>query len=169
MRGYVGMVNVQWRDIPGYAYPYRISDQGEVQQLRNGKWKHLSVAITKRAEVHLRLENGKQCRKGVFRLLDEYFNGGYARKHGLCVGPKNGVKSECTLDNLAYKTQAEIGKKYLTRYSKKPIIRIERNGKTTIYPSVKEAAKHSGLTVQSLDRRLYHNVLDPRGYKWRRL
>lgn len=155
-----------WRDIPGYAYPYRISDQGEVQQIRNGKWVSLAVTVTRRAEVHLRLENGKQCRAGVFRLLDEYFNDGYASKHGVCVGPKNGVKSECTLDNLAYKTHEEIGRNSFTRSAKKPVIRRDRAGNGVIYPSIKEAARKSGLTPQSLDRRIYNGVLDPRGYTW---
>ena len=160
------MVNKQWRDIPGYAYPYRISDHGEVQQLRNGQWKPLTVSIAKRAEVYFRLQNGKQCRKGVFRLLDEYFNGGYARKHGLCVGPKNGVKSECTLDNLAYKTHEEIGRHSITRSTKKTVIRRDKAGNMVVYSSIKEAAKESGLTTQSLDRRIYQGVLDPRGYRW---
>lgn len=160
------MVNTQWRDIPGYAYPYRISDQGDVQQLRNGKWMPLAVSITRRAEVHLRLENGKQCRKGVFRLLDEYFNDSYARKHGLCVGPKNGVKSECTLDNLAYKTHEEIGRHSMTRSMKKTVIRRDKAGNMVVYSSIKEAAKESGLTPQSLYRRIYNGVLDPRGYRW---
>ena len=160
------MVNTQWRDIPGYAYPYRISDQGEVQQLRNGQWRPLSISITRRAEVHFRLQNGKQCRKGVFRLLDEYFNGGYARKHGLCVGPKNGFKSECTLDNLGYKTHEEIGRCSFTRSAKKAVIRRDRAGNEVIYSSMQEAARKSGLTPQSLDRRIYRGVLDPRGYTW---
>lgn len=160
------MVNTQWRDIPGYAYPYRISDQGEVQQIRNGKWVSLAVTVTRRAEVHLRLENGKQCRAGVFRLLDEYFNDGYASKHGLCVGPKNGVKSECTLDNLAYKTHEEIGRHSITRSMKKTVIRRDKAGNMVVYSSIKEAAKESGLTPQSLDRRIYNGVLDPRGYRW---
>lgn len=161
------MVNTQWRDIPGYAYPYRISDQGEVQQLRNGKWVSLITEVTpRRATVKLRGLDGKQHRKGVFRLLDEYFNDSYARKHGLCVGPKNGVKSECTLDNLAYKTHEEIGRHSITRSMKKTVIRRDKAGNMVVYSSIKEAAKESGLTTQSLDRRIYRGVLDPRGYRW---
>ena len=114
----------------------------------------------------MRLENGKQCRKGVFRLLDEYFNGGYARKHGLCVGPRNGVKSDCTLENLAYKTHEEIGRRSFTRSAKKAVIRRDKDGNEVIYSSMQEAARKSGLTPQSLDRRIYQGVLDPRGYTW---
>ena len=161
------MKKTEWRDIPGYAYPYRISDQGEVQQLRDGKWKPLTVTITRRAEVHLRLENGKQCRKGVFRLLDECFRGGYGKRHGLCACPRNGVKGDCTLENLTYRTQAEIGRSSRCRTGRKAVMRTDRHGNVEIYPSVREAARASGLTVQTLDRRLYHGVLDPRGYRWK--
>jgi hypothetical protein len=156
-----------WRDIPGYAYPYRIRDRGEVQQFRGGAWKTISVRVTRRAQVILRKPDGTQRRLGVFRLLDELFNDGYARKHGLCVSPKNGVKSECTLENLTYKTRAEIGRESWSRGSRRPVMRTDRNGNVELYPSVIAAAKASGLTVQSLDRRLYHGVLDPRGYRWK--
>ena len=42
----------------------------------------------------------------------------------------------------------------------------ERNGDMELYRSVTEAAKKSGLTRSSLERRLRQEVLDPRGYKW---
>lgn len=158
---------MEWRNIPGYKYPYRISDQGEVQKWDGKTWVTLIPdTISARVQVRLKRENGVQHRVGVFRLLDKYFNGGYADKHGLCVGPKNGVKTECTLENLAYKTQSEIGRKALSRTVRKPVIRYDRYGNATIYPSVHEAAVKNGLSKSSLDRRLYQGVLDPRGYKF---
>ena len=158
---------MEWREIPGYKYPYRISDQGEVQKWDGKAWVTLIPdTISVRVHVRLKRENGVQHRVGVFRLLDKYFNGGYADKHGLCVGPKNGVKTECTLENLAYKTQSEIGRKALSRTVRKPVIRYDRYGNATIYPSVHEAATKNGLSKSSLDRRLYQGVLDPRGYRF---
>lgn len=158
---------MEWRNIPGYKYPYRISDQGEVQKWDGKAWVTLIPdTISVRVHVRLKRENGVQHRVGVFRLLDKYFNGGYADKHGLCVGPKNGVKTECTLENLAYKTQSEIGRKALSRTVKKPVIRYDRYGNATIYPSVHEATTKNGLSNSSLDRRLYQGVLDPRGYRF---
>lgn len=158
---------MEWRNIPGYKYPYRISDQGEVQKWDGKAWVTLIPdTISARVQVRLKRKNGVQHRVGVFRLLDKYFNGGYADKHGLCVGPKNGVKTECTLENLAYKTQSEIGRKALSRTARKSVIRYDRYGNATIYPSVHEAATKNGLSNSSLDRRLYQGVLDPRGYKF---
>ncbi|WP_156333694.1 hypothetical protein [Anaerotruncus colihominis] len=48
----------------------------------------------------------------------------------------------------------------------KAIVRYDRNGNMELYRSVTEAAKKSGLTLSSLERRLRQEVLDPRGYKW---
>lgn len=158
----------EWRDIPGYKYPYRISSEGVVQQLDRGKWRDLTVRLRSgvRAEVRLRRMDGKQVHRGVFRLLDEYFRGGYARKRGLKISPKNGAKMDCTLDNMAYKTQAEIGRKSRSRSAKKPVLRYDKHGNATIYGSVIEAARKNGMSASSLDRRLYGGVLDPRGYRW---
>lgn len=156
-----------WKDIPGYKTPYRINEAGEVQQFARGKWRPLSVKITpRRAEVHLRKTDGKQQRVGVLRLMDKYFMDGYAAKNGLCACPKNGAKADCALENLCYKTQAEIGKKSMRRTASKPVVRYDRKGNPTVYKSVTEAARKNGLTPSSLDRRLYHGVLDPRGYRW---
>lgn len=157
----------EWREIKGYKYPYRISDQGEVQQYIHGRWNNLSVHAGKgRAEVRLRGLDGKQKRVGVFRLLDDLFRGGYARKHGLCTCPRNGVKTDCTLDNLCYKRQSDIGRESMRRTMRKPVVRYDRHGNTKLYKSVMDAARDSGLSVTGLDRRLHHGMADPRGYRW---
>ena len=156
-----------WRRIEGYKYPYRINKQGEVQWFRWGRWMPLKIYYSEhRAEVRLRGLDGKQKQAGVFRLLDECFCGGYARKHGLCVGPKNGVKMDCTLENMAYRTQSEIGKRTMERTMRKTVIRYDRNGEATVYRSISEAARKNGMSASCLDRRLHGGVLDPRGYRF---
>lgn len=86
-----------------------VNELGDVQQFQRGKWISLTVNTGgPRAEVRLRGLDGKQKRVGVFRLLDRCFCGGYADKNGLCAIPKNGVKSECTLENLSYKALTDI-------------------------------------------------------------
>ena len=161
------MKSNEWAYIPGYKTPYRINRSGVVQQLRHGKWATIKSEVTpRRTEVRLRGLDGKQKRVGVFRLLDRCFCGGYGEKHGLRVGPKNGVRSDCTLENLTYRTQSEIGRANMTRTFRKPVIRYDRNGNTTLYRSVTEAARANGLTTSTLDRRMYGGVMDPRGYRF---
>lgn len=156
---------MSWRKIEGYKFPYRISEDGEVQVWK-GKWIPVTHYTENRTMVRLRTVDGKQRSVGVFRLLDECFCGGYARVHGLCVRPKNGVKSDCTLDNMEYRTRAETGRKSLSRSARKAVVRTDRHGGTVLYKSVTEAARKNGISVQALDRRMYGGVLDPRGYKW---
>lgn len=155
-----------WKGINGYKFPYRINELGEVQWFRWGRWIPLKIYLTNRAEVRLRGADGRQKRVGVFRILDECFCGGYARKNGLCVGPKNGVQTECTLRNMEYKTQSEIGKKSMARTMRKTVVRYDRDGEATVYGSISEAARENGITTSGLDRRLYGGVLDPRGYRF---
>lgn len=155
-----------WRRIEGYKHPYRINEQGEVQRFRWGRWMPMKIHLENRAEVRLRGLDGKQKQVGVFRLLDECFCGGYARKNGLCVGPKNGVKMDCTLENMAYRRRSEIGRKSMERTMRKPVIRYDRNGEATAYGSIREAARKNGMTEFALGRRLYGGVLDPRGYRF---
>lgn len=156
-----------WKTIPGYRSSYRINEQGTVQQLTRGAWVDLAHQVSSsRAEVRLRGIDGRQKRRGVFQLLDQCFCGGYAKKNGLRACPKNGMKSDCRLENLCYRTQAEIGRKALSRHNKKVVRRIDRRGDFVEYPSIAEAAAKNGLSRSSLDRRIRGEVLDPRGLKW---
>lgn len=156
-----------WKEIQGYKYVYRINEEGKVQQFTRGRWIDIKRHITpRRAEVRLRGVDGKQKHVGIFRLLDLCFMDGYAHKNGLCIGPRNGMKSDCTLENMLYQKQADIGRKVISRTNRRPIVRYDRMGNTTLYKSVEEAATKNGLTRASLDRRLYHGVMDPRGYRW---
>lgn len=155
-----------WKEIQGYKNPYRINENGVVQQFSRGKWVDLSIEVNHRAEVRLRGHDGKQKRVGIFRLLDRCFFGGYADKNKLTVGPRNGIKTECTLENLQHRTQSSVGAASLARSKRRAVVRHDRNGKQVIYKSVSEAARKNGLTPAALDRRLYHGVLDPRGYRW---
>lgn len=155
-----------WKDITEYKRPYRINELGEVQYFYQGKWRALSPQLEgHRAYVILIGPNGRK-KVGVFRLLDRYFRGGYADKHDLCIGPKNGVKSDCTLENMRYRTRSEIGRKSMSKTARKCVVRYDRFGEPVLYKSVGEAAEKNGMTRQALDRRLYHGVLDPRGYRW---
>ena len=158
---------MRWAEIDGYAYPYRISTDGTVQKKMGEKWITLAVSTDNgRAEVKLRRVNGTQRKVGVLRLMDRIFCDGYADKNNLRVTPKNGMKTDCALENLGYATQNEIGRAALRRTARKPVARTDRNGVVSVYKSLKEAAQKSGLTVSSLERRIKGEVFDPRGYKW---
>lgn len=156
-----------WKYITGYKFPYRVNQDGCVQKFQNNKWVSLSHIYTSgRMIVKLVKEDGTRVGYGVLRLLDKCFNDDYAKKHGLCVCPKNGVKSECTLSNITYKLPSEVSVASMLRHRRRPVIRYDRFGNSEVYKSVTEAAKKNWLSKSSLDQRIYHGVLDPRGYRF---
>ena len=156
-----------WKDIPGYGAPYRINEIGEVQQLRHGKWKPLKANLSRgRVEVFLRTIDGKQTKIGVFRLLDRAFRGGYADRNDLKTVAANGAWTECFLDNLAYLSQAEVARRGAVRCQNKPAMRHDRYGNTEMYKSIGDAAEKNGMSRSAMAQRLYHGVLDPRGYRF---
>lgn len=156
-----------WRNISGYKFPYRISEEGEVQRQDPDGWHTLSVWINnKRAVVALRSMDGTQKRVPVTRLMDEHFFGGRAKREGLRISHRNGSKLDCSAKNLVFMTQSQLGKLHGSRGARRPVVRYDRNGRSTIYKSVKEAAEKNGMSPSTLDRRLYGGVLDPRGYRF---
>lgn len=157
-----------WREITGYKYRYRISDQGEVQRFypKHG-WLPITSKITwNRLHVTLRRTDGKQTKIAVVNLMDQCFFGGYARKNGFHISHKNGSKSDCAAANLFFTTRSEIGKHWGTVGPRKAVI-MTHKGKETIYPSMIEAARKNGMTKSALCRRINGEVYDQKGREFR--
>lgn len=155
-----------WREIKGYKYPYRISRNGIVQVLHDGRWRTLERNCRHygRAEVYLRQTDNLYKAVSVFRLLDKCFNDGYAEKNGLCVVPRNGDKSDPRLENIAYKTRLEISKTFVA--TRKPVVRYDRDGNATAYKSCKDAAEAIGIKPKTFSARMKNGTQDPRGYRF---
>lgn len=156
-----------WRQINGYQYPYRINEEAQVQKWDGKQWIDIRARISgNRAVVYLRTVEGKQYKAALVRLMDDAFWEGRAKRDGLHITHRNGVKLDCELRNLVAVKPGQAGRKYHGRPNQKPIIRRDRDGGEMLYSSVSEAARKNGLSLASLDRRLYHGVLDPRGYRF---
>lgn len=153
-----------WKEIEGYKYRYRISDQAEIQRFYNGKgWERINTRITwNRLYANFRMVDGTQTKVAVVNLMDKYFFDGYARKNGFHIAHKNGSKCDCAKENLYFTNQSEIGKKWGKIGPRKSVI-MDYKGEERIYNSVKEAAKKNGLTTSSLRRRILGEVLDEKG------
>lgn len=153
-----------WKEIDGYKFRYRISDQAEVQKFNPGKgWVTLNATFQRnRLHVRFRRKDGIQAKVAVVNLMDEYFMGGKARKNGLKICHKDGCKTDCSIENLYITTQAEIGKRFGPIGPRKAVS-VTKNGRTTICKSLKEAARMNGMTVSSLARRLSGEVFDEKG------
>lgn len=158
-----------WKEIEGYKYRYRISDQGEFQKFDPVKgWVTQKQIFTgNRPYVNLINLESKQVKVAVVNLMDKYFFDGYARKNGLNIFHKNGSKSDCAVENLEFLTQSEIGKRCGTKSSRKAVIMSKNGIDIEIYPSVMEAANKNGLTKSSLIRRIKGETLDEKGRHFR--
>lgn len=157
-----------WREITGYKYRYRISDQGEVQRFYQDKgWLPIASKITwNRLHVTLRRIDGKQTKIAVVNLMDQYFFDGYGRKNGFHISHKNGSKTDCSVSNLFFTSQSEIGKRWGAAGQRKAVI-MSYKGEETVYQSVLEAAQKNGITTSSLTRRLKGRVFDQKGREFR--
>lgn len=156
-----------WRDIPGYAYPYRINEAGEVWRLdaKTRSWVQVKQLIRKRATVCLRREDGKQRHVGVARLMDRAFFGGYAEKNGLKAYHKDGAKGNCARNNLLWLTQSQIGQKHGGRGREKAVFEYDRFGsEVAVYRSITAAAKAHGMSRSAMANRISGLVLDPGGH-----
>lgn len=132
-----------WKAIEGYKYPYRISDTAKVQKFYNGKWVDVATSFhksTRRVEMYLRKVDGKLVIVPLTLLMANAFLGG--RKPGYKIVHKNGMKTDCEVENLAFATPEEIGKKYGHLARRKPVLKLDKAGKLlAVYPSSREAAK----------------------------
>lgn len=121
--------------------------------------------VEKVKAIH-RLLTGELERHYTIAELSERFSVPRAKRDGLHITHRNGVKLDCELRNLVAVKPGQAGRKYHGRPHKRPVIRLDLHGNEVIYPSVTDAARKNSLSISAMDRRLYHGVLDPRGYRF---
>ena len=156
--------SVEWRYITGYAYDYRIGDMGNVQRrLSNGTWKELSPYKNKQnglLYVGLVKEVGKKVNVAVIKLMDEYFFGNYAKKHGLCRTHKNGMTTDCSKYNIIFVTPTELNMGNLNRH--KRVVKMDLDGNVVArYASGKEAARANFMSPTAIYNRVNHRLKNP--------
>jgi hypothetical protein len=156
---------MEWKEIHGYKFRYRISEEGTVQRSYDGEWKDITAQLknNKRAYVRLRKKNGEKQYVAVVNLMDEYFFDGYARKNGLVIVHRSGSRFDCSKNNLIFMTNSECGKTFGRKSGSKPIIISKKGERDTFCKSVREAAKKTGLTLYSLGKILNGELFDPKG------
>ena len=62
---------MEWREIKGYKYPYRISDQGEVQQYKNEAATALSTLQAENEKLRAELKQAKRERDAIWRTWNK--------------------------------------------------------------------------------------------------
>lgn len=150
-----------WKLIEGYKYPYRVSDQGDVQrQFPNGKWRTLKpYENRKQMRVGMWLPDGTLKRVQVAKLVVDYHMGG--TPPGKCRAHKNGMYTDNAVENIVFLTRREVGKSVRPGNSR-PVMKVDRDGNVVdIYKSQSEAARKNYISQQAVSRRCNGRCEDP--------
>ena len=150
-----------WKLIEGYAYPYRISDEGEAQkQLENGTWKTIRpYYYNGQYRVHLRRLDGTVARPSVSGLVADHFMGG--TPPGMCRVHKNGMKTDNAVENIIFMTRQQMGS-YSRPGNATPVVKVNKRGQVVgMYSSQVEAAEANFISQQAVSRRCNGLVRHP--------
>lgn len=150
-----------WREIEGYKYPYRLSEEGEMQRWDRDHWRDVRVYIGGRRRVLVRLIFADGVRRPVpmSRLMANVWLGG--QREGMCLVHKNGAKLDCGVGNLEWRTRSETAR-MSTGKGRKPVVKLNRQGEIVgIYPSIKDAAAANHISEAAVNKRCLRWIRDP--------
>ena len=152
---------MEWKEIQGYRYLYRVNDQAEVQKLQdNGKWKTLKQCSYRgQMKVHFRRNDGEIDRVPVSGLVADYFMGG--TPPGMIRVHKNGMKRDNAKENIVFKTRREV-RLGCRAANSKPVLKVDKYGQVVAaYSSTVEAAKANHISQAHMSRLCRKQVKDP--------
>lgn len=158
------VVSDNWRKIDGYLYDYQINDLGQLRKIQpNGKIIMMKPHVNKgngNYAISLKVSKNKRKHIAVKRLMDEVFFDGYARKHGLSITNKNGIKTDCSVYNLEFITPSNLGKRY--NNACKRVAKVTRDGDiVAYYASCEEAARKNFVSKTAVYHRVHNMLKNP--------
>ena len=156
-------IDVEWRPIKGYKYPYRINEEARVQKYDKGKWVDLSTKLHRGSiapKVWLRGVNGEVYYVTLTSLMADAFMGG--RRSGYNIIHKNSFKEDCALENLEFISNKANGKTFGGLARRLPVLKVDRNGEIlAVYNSSKEAAEANFMSKVQVQRHCRGETKDP--------
>lgn len=157
-----------WKEIEGYKYRYRIGDEGVIQKYDDKKGWIAIKPYYHRGILYVRLRTTENTQKkvSVFRLIDNLFFNGYAKKNGLVMTRISDIKDDFSVGNIYFTTRKELGKKNGCMGTRKAVL-MEYKGRETLYKSVREAARKNGMTTGAIIRRIRKQVFDQKGRQFK--
>lgn len=161
---------MRYKNIEGYKYPYRVSDEGDVErQWSNGEWKKLKPHRYRRIwRVELKLPEGGQKRVAISKLVVDAFMGG--TPPGMIRVHKNGMGQDNAVENIIFLTRTQSAKRRRSGNSI-PVMKIDRRGEVVeVYSSGSEAARKNHISQSAISARCRKLIKDARrldGYDYR--
>lgn len=143
-----------WKDIPGYNGKYQVNSEGNVRRIyKNGKTKMLTSYLKNQRKRYVYVVkltiDGKSREEIILGLMARTFLGpapkGYVPYH------INGCKSENNIQNIAYISKKELGKRTGAKSRRKSVVKIDSNGEIVdVYSSAREAARQNYMSYQTV-------------------
>lgn len=163
-----------WRDIPGYAGIYQVSNLGNVKRLagNNGRYfqrEHLlKTTIGKNGYLHVTLTKNSKCKCfAVHKIVALVFV--FNPYKFYWINHKNEIKTDNRAENLEWCT-ARYNNHYGTAESKnfKPVIGISiADGKEYKFDSIKQASENMGINASNIGSCCKGYRQTAGGYKWK--
>lgn len=164
-----------FRDIPGYNGKYQVDMEANVRRVYpSGKTRAMTPFYKKRMSGSNRLvvkltgDDGKPKEVILLQIMAKTFLGPVP--DGCVPYHKNGCQGDNYIQNIAYISREELGKKTGAKSNKQAVVKIDSSGEIVeVYPSAREAARKNYMSYQTvIDRcnRKCKSAFAPDGYAY---
>lgn len=147
-----------WRNIPGYNGKYQVDMEANIRRVYpSGKTRamtpyHKKMSGSQRLVVKLTDGNGKSKEVILMQIMARTFLGPVP--DGCVPYHKNGCQSDNYIQNIAYISRKELGKKTGSKSRRKAVVKIDILGEIVdVYSSAREAAKKNFMSKQTITDR----------------
>ena len=162
-----------WKDIPGYDGKYQADTEGNVRRVyESGKTRlmtpyHKKMRGSQRLVVKLTIDS-KSKEEILLQLIARTFLGEPPK--GCVPYHRNGCQSDNYVNNIAYISRKELGKKTGKRSRSMAVVKIDASGEVVdVYSSAREAGRKNFMSYQTIiDRcnRKCKSAFAPDGYAY---
>ena len=143
-----------WRDIPGYKGKYQVDREANIRRVfKSGATRamhpyHKKMSGSQRLVVKLTVD-GKPKEEILIQLVARTFLGPAPK--GCVPYHKNGCQSDNYVNNIAYISKKELGKKTGAQSRRQPVAKISSDGEIVeTYTSAREAARQNYMSYQTV-------------------
>ena len=167
-----------WKDVPGYEGLYKVSDSGDVYNIKSKRKLKLTITDTGYHKVNLR-KNGNVKTHLVHRLVALSFISNPKEKPQVNHIDENPLNNNlmnlewCTpRENCNHGTRIErirdlLDYEVIAKKNSKPILQIDKNGQVVRrWKSAKECKRETGYDDSNISKCLRSKVKTAYGYTW---
>lgn len=143
-----------WKDVPGFNGKYQLNTEGKFRRIYKNSPPRLIKPVHKklhrREVIVIRMNlNGKRYDKGLLGTMAKTFLG--ECPEGFVPYHVNGCKEENHINNIAYISKEELGKKTGAASRRKPVVKINSDGDfVEFYTSARECGRKNYMSYQTI-------------------